>query len=66
MITLQACAYHEAGHAVIGYLLGHSAKRIHIGMRGGETRLYRNTGGRSRTRTYDPLIKRKLPGDLGT
>ena len=37
MISLEGCAYHEAGHAVVGHLLGHKVKRIRIGISGGAT-----------------------------
>ena len=40
-MRLDACAYHEAGHAVVGHLLGHKLKRIHIGFCGGNTHFQR-------------------------
>jgi hypothetical protein len=41
-MRLDACAYHEAGHAVVGHLLGHRVKRIHIGICGGITTFHKS------------------------
>ena len=42
MITLEACAYHEAGHAVVGATLGYKVKHIAIGICGGRAPIYKD------------------------